>query len=79
MDSYLLEIGKQIATKLSHSKVTSLASLVIIFIPWPIFRHITVLFRGYGGEVTFNDKNQKITSTLSNMETVEKIFSPSRF
>ena len=79
VDSYLLEIGKHISTKLSHSKATSLASPVVLFIPWPIFWHITVLFRGYGGEVNFDDKKSKITSTLSSMETVEKVFSPARF
>ena len=79
VDSYLLEIGKHISTKLSHSKATSLASPVVLFIPWPIFRHITVFFRGYGGEVNFDDKKSKITSTLSSMETVEKVFSPARF
>ena len=53
VDSYLFEIEKQISTKLSHSKATSLASPVILFTPWPIFRHITILFRGYRGDVTF--------------------------
>ena len=79
VDSYLLEIGTQMSTKLSHSKATLLASPVILFIPWPIFRHITVLFRGYSAEVKFEDKTSKITSTLSCMETVEKVFSPSWF
>lgn len=79
VDSYLFEIGKQISTKLSHSKTTSLASPVILFIPWPIFRHITILFRGYGGEVKFEVKKSKIISTLSSMESVEKVFSPARF
>ncbi|KAK2556983.1 hypothetical protein P5673_020827 [Acropora cervicornis] len=79
VDSYLLKIRKQMSTKLSPSRTTQLGSLVILFIPWPIFRHITVLFRGYGGEVKFDGKKLKITSTLSSMETVEKVFSPSRF
>ena len=79
VDSYLFEIGKQISTKLSHSKATSLASPVILFIPWPIFRHITTVFRGYGGEVKFEVKKSKIISTLSSMESVEKVFSPARF
>ena len=61
VDSYLFEIGKQISTKLSHSKATLLASPFILFIPWPIFRHMTILFRGYGGDVTFEvKKNQKL-------------------
>ena len=79
VDSYLFEIGKQISTKLSHSKATSLASPVILFIPWPIFRHITILFRGYGGEVKLEVNKSKIISTLSSMESVEKVFSLARF
>ena len=78
VDSYLNEMGREICSKLSHSKATSLASPVILFIPWPIHRHITVLFRGYGGEVKF-DKKSKVTSTLTTMESVEKVFSPARF
>ena len=79
VDSYLFEIGKQISTKLSDSKPTSLASPVILFIPWPIFRHITVLFRGYGGEIKFDAKKSKIISTLSSMKSVEKVFSSAQF
>ena len=79
VDSYLLETGKQMSTERSRSKTTSLGSPVILFIPWPIFRHITVLFRGYGGEEKFNAKKSKITRILSSMETVEKVFSPSQF
>ena len=55
IDSYLLEIGNQVSVKLTQSKATSLASPVILFVPWPVFRHITVLFRGYGAEVTFDN------------------------
>ena len=79
VDSYLLEIGKQISTKPSPSKTTQLGSPVILFIPSQIFCRITVLFRGYGGEVKFDRKKLKITSILSSMETVEKVLSPSRF
>ena len=75
VDSYLLEIGKQISTKPSPSKTTQLGSPVILFIPSQIFCRITVLFRGYGGEVKFDSKKLKITSTLSSMETVEKVLS----
>ena len=79
VDGYLLEIGEQIASKLSRSKATSLVGPVVIFIPWQIFRHITVLFRGYSGEVKFNERKSKITSTLSCIQAVEKVFSPARF
>ena len=79
VDGYLLEIGEQIASKLSRPKGTSLVGPVVIFIPWQIFRHITVLFRGYSGEVKFNERKSKITSTLSCIQAVEKVFSPARF
>ena len=56
IDSYLLEIGNQVSAKLTRSKATSLASPVVLFVPWPVFHHITVLFRGYGAEVTFDNR-----------------------
>ena len=79
IDSYLLEIGNQVSVKLTRSKATSLASPVILFVPWPVFRHITVLFRGYGAEVTFDNWKAKVISTFNLLETAEKIFSPARF
>jgi len=79
VDSYLLEIGTQASHKLSHSKATSLASPVVLFVPWPVFRHITVMFRGYGGDVEFFHKKSKIVSTITKLETLEKIFAPERF
>ena len=75
VDGYLLEIGEQIASKLSRSKATSSVGPVVIFIPWQIFRRITVLLRGYSGEVKFNERKSKITSTLSCTQAVEKVFS----
>ena len=79
IDSYLLEIGNQVSAKLTRSKATSLASPVILFVPWPVFRLITVLFRGYGAEVTFDNRKSKVISTFNLLETAEKIFSPARF
>ena len=76
IDSYLLEIGNQVSAKLTRSKATS---PVILFVPWPVFRHITVLFRGYGTEVTFDNRKSKVISTFNLLETAEKIFSLARF
>ena len=76
IDSYLLEIGNQVSAKLTRSKATS---PVILFVPWPVFRHITVLFRGYGTEVTFDNRKSKVISTFNLLETTEKIFSLARF
>jgi len=79
VDSYLLEIGSQISSKLTRSKATSLASPVVLFIPWAIFRHMTVLFRGYGADVTFENRKSKVICTITLFETAEKVFSPARF
>ncbi|CAH3017901.1 unnamed protein product [Porites evermanni] len=38
-----------------------------------------VLFRGYGAEVTFDNRKSKVISTFNLLETAEKIFSPARF
>ena len=56
VDGYLLEIGEQIASKLSRPKAASIVSPVVIFIPWQIFRHITVLLKGHSGKVKFNER-----------------------
>lgn len=80
IDLYLKEIGEQIGSKLSRSKSTGLASPVILFVPWQIFRHVTTLFRGYGAsEVRFDRKKSQIISIINSMETMDKVFSPSRF
>ena len=76
IDSYLLEIGNQVSAKLTRSKATS---PVILFVPWPVFRHITVLFKGYGTEVTFDNRKSKVISMFNLLETAEKIFSPAHF
>ena len=51
LDSYLLEVGKSIKSKLTRSKATGLVNPVCLFIPWAIFRHILTLCRGYSGDV----------------------------
>ncbi|CAH3154192.1 unnamed protein product [Porites lobata] len=38
-----------------------------------------VLFRGYGTEVTFDNRKSKVISTFNLLETAEKIFSPAHF
>ncbi|CAH3178107.1 unnamed protein product [Porites evermanni] len=38
-----------------------------------------VLFRGYGAEVTFDNRKSKVISTFNLLETAEKVFSPARF
>ena len=79
IDSFLKEIGKSMVLKLSHSKATGLMNPTILFIPWPVFRHMLVLVRGYGGEVHQNSSGSKFIVTVKSLETVSKLFSPSRF
>ena len=82
IDSYLLEMEEQIAQKLTMSKATGLASPVVLFVPWAIFRHMTVLFRGYGSDVRVSKsktKITKITTRITDINTADKIFSPARF
>lgn len=38
-----------------------------------------MLFRGYGTEVTFDNRKSKVISTFNLLETAEKIFSLARF
>lgn len=46
IDSFLKEIGKSVLSKLNRSKVTGLASPVILFVPWQVYRHVLTLARG---------------------------------
>ena len=56
IDSFFFkEICKSVLSKLSRSKLAGLASPVILFIPWPVCRHVLTLARGYCGNVESND------------------------
>jgi len=79
LDSYLREIGKAMKGKLSRSKATGLVNPVNLFIPWTVFRHMLVLALGYSGDVNTQGDGLKHVLTLSKMDSVRKLFSPSRF
>ena len=78
IDSYLKEIGKGVAAKLSRSKVTGLASPVVLFVPWPVFRHIFTLARGYSGNVQSTSAT-KHSIVITKRDSLLKLFSQSRF
>lgn len=50
-----------------------------LFIPWAIFRHILILYRGYSGDVDTTRSGSKHVITLSQMNSVKKFFLPARF
>ena len=79
IDSYLHEIGKSMKYKLSRSKATGIVNPVTLFIPWTVFRHVLVLVRGYSGDVHTKGDGSKHVLTLTKMDSVRKLFSPSRF
>ena len=79
IDSYLKEIGKAVGSKLSKSKATGLANPVILFVPWPVFRHVLTLARGYSGDVKTYKDGQRFSMEISNRDSLLKLFSPSRF
>lgn len=79
IDSYLHEIGRSMKCKLSMSKATGLVNPVSLFIPWSVFRHVLVLVRGYSGDVHSQGKGSKHVLTLTKMDSLRKLFSPSRF
>lgn len=79
IDSYLQEIGKSMKCKLSRSKVTGLVNPVSFFIPWTVFRHLLVLVWRYCGDVHTLVDGLKHVLTLTEMDSVRKLFSPSRF
>ena len=79
IDSYLKEIGRAIGSKLSRSKATGLVNSVVLFFPWPVFRHVLTLVRGYFGDVVVTSERARIFITLTEMNSLVKLFSPSRF
>ena len=79
IDLYLKEIGKGVVAKLNRSKVTGLATPVILFVPWPVFRHILTLARGYSGNVESSDHGGKHSVVFTKMNSLEKLLSPARF
>ena len=79
IDSYLNEIGKSLRSKLVRSKATGLVNPITMFIPWAVFRHIMVLISGYSGDVHSKRDGSKQVLTITRMDTLKKLFSPSRF
>lgn len=79
IDSYLLEIGKGLQSKLKRSKATGLVNPVSLFIPWATFRHILILCRGYSGEISSTRDGSKHVVTFSQMKSIKRLFSPARF
>ena len=79
IDSYLQEIGKSIKSKLSKSKTTGLVNPVVMFIPWRIYCHILILVRGYSGDIHSKANGSKHFVSITKMDTLKKLLSPSRF
>lgn len=79
LDGYLQEIGQAIESKLSRSRMTGLATPIVLFIPYSIFKHLWVLVSGYGGDVQVQKNGDKITVEVKKMETAQKVWSVARF
>ncbi|XP_068670151.1 uncharacterized protein [Montipora foliosa] len=56
VDLYIKYMANLFQSKLSRSENTGLMSLITVFIPWPIFRHLCVLVLGYDGD-TLSEKS----------------------
>ena len=65
IDSYLKEISKGVVSKLNRSKVTGLATPVILCVPWPAFRHVLTLVRGYSGNDESSSNGVKYSIVIS--------------
>ena len=79
LDSYLKEMVKAVLSKLSRSKATGLVTPVALFIPWPVFRHLLTLARGYSGEVKSSKDGLRHCIEITTRNSLMKLFSPSRF
>ena len=49
LDGFEKEIGLSIHAKFGSSRMTGLMALVVLFMPFQIFRHLWVLVQGYRG------------------------------
>ena len=76
---YLREIGKSLRVKLSMSKATGLVNTITLFVPWPAFRLIMTLLRGYSEDIHTKRDGSKHFVTITKMDTINKLFSPARF
>lgn len=79
IDSYLKEIGKGIVSKLNRSKVTGLATAVILFVLWAVFQLVLTLARGYSGNVELSDHSVKHSMVFTKTDSLEKLLSSARF
>lgn len=79
IDAYLKEIGKGVVSKLNRSKVTGLATPVTLCVPWPVFRHVLTLVRGYSGNVESSGNGVKHSIVFTKKDSLQKLLSPSRF
>ena len=79
LDGFIREIGSSMSDKLSRSRMTGLVSPSVLFMPFPIFRHLWVLVQGHGGSTETKRNGERITLKISKAGTVAKIWSPARF
>ena len=79
LDGFIREIGLSMAAKRSRSRMTGLMSPSVLFMPFPIFRHLWVLVQGYGGSTETKRNEERITLKISKADTAAKIWSPARF
>ncbi|XP_020914111.1 uncharacterized protein LOC110251718 [Exaiptasia diaphana] len=79
LDGYIKEIGLSLQTKLSRSRMTGLMSPNVLFMPYAIFKHLMVLVSGYRANVECTRDGKKITLTITNPQTAESVWNPSRF
>ena len=79
LDGFIKEIGLSIHAKLGRSRMTGLMALVVLFMPFQIFRHLWLPVQGYGGKIESSKKAEKITLTITRPDMANKIWSPERF
>lgn len=67
------------SAKLSRPWMTRLVSPSVLFMPFPIFRHLWVFVQGYGGSTEAKQNGERITLKILKAGTAAKIWSPARF
>ena len=59
LDGFKKEVRLSIHAKFGRSRMTGLMALVVLFMPFQIFRHLWVLVQGYRGALKPQRKERK--------------------
>ena len=76
LDGFIREIGLSMYSNLGRSRMTGFMSPVVLFMPFQLFKHLSVLVQGYGSNAKTSNNGERITLGLFKDETAAKKWLP---